>query len=49
MSESEKKSIENLASILTELPDFEKGRILGYGERIADEKEKQAADDDGGD
>lgn len=49
MSESEKKSIENLASILTELPDFEKGRILGYGERIADEKEKQAADDDGED
>ena len=48
MSESEKKSIENLASILTELPDFEKGRILGYGERIADEKEKQTADDDGG-
>ena len=49
MSESEKKSIENLASILTKLPDFEKGRILGYGERIADEKEKQAADDDGED
>lgn len=49
MSENEKKSIENLASILTELPDFEKGRILGYGERIADEKEKQAADDDGED
>ena len=49
MSESEKKSIENLASILTELPDFEKGRILGYGERIADETEKQAADDAGGD
>lgn len=47
MSENEKKFIENLASILTELPDFEKGRILGYGERIADEKEKQTADDDG--
>ena len=36
MSEGEKKSIENLANILTELPDFEKGRLLGYGERIAD-------------
>ena len=47
MSEKEKKTMENLAKILPELPDFEKGRLLGYGERMAEEKEtKEAAADD---
>ena len=41
MSEKEKAILEKIADIIPELPEFEKGRLLGYGERMAEEKEKK--------
>ena len=39
MSEKEKKTLEALMAAMPKMSDFEKGKIYGYGEAIAEMRE----------
>lgn len=43
LTEKEKKILETFEKVLPKLGDFEKGRLLGYGERMAVETNNKKA------
>ena len=46
MSEKERKAFEIIGNALTHMSDYQKGRLMGYAERMEEEKEKAEKEKD---